>query len=230
MKKIEKFIFISLFIVLMPFLPFIGITQFEDRRYLIIAFIIVIAAFVPFWLRANRKGLNARELSLIAVMTALSVAGRTLFYLIPGFKPVAALAAIAGMALGAEAGFLTGALSALLSNMIFGQGPWTPFQMFAWGMIGFFASFLTVKKRQPSKVALILYGTIAGIFFSFAMDIWGTVSAVGIFSKEAFIVAITSAIPFTIIYIVSNIVFLLLLTNPIMQRLNRIKTKYKLFQ
>ena len=69
-------------------------------------------------------------------------------------------------------------------------------------------------------------GTAAGIFFSFGMDIWGAVSMYGVFSWEAYLLALSSAIPFTIIYAISNIIFLLLLKKPISEKLERIKHKY----
>lgn len=80
----------------------------------------------------------------LAVMAALGVVGRTVFQLIPlpNFKPVSAIVIITAIAFGPEAGFMTGALTAFVSNFIFGQGPWTPWQMFCWGMIGFVAGRL----------------------------------------------------------------------------------------
>ena len=89
------------------------------------------------------KGKNdARRIVIIAVMTALSVAGRFVFAPIPFFKPVTAIVIITAIYLGSEAGFITGAFSAVVSNFYFGQGPWTPFQMLAWGLIGFLAACL----------------------------------------------------------------------------------------
>ncbi|WP_263618311.1 ECF transporter S component [Solibacillus merdavium] len=167
---------------------------------------------------------------IIAVMSAISVTGRALFVITPGFKPVAAIAAITGFSLGAEAGFLTGAISALVSNMFFGQGPWTPFQMFMWGMIGFIGGLLGRTGIMHKKIPLILFGIFAGILFSFGMDIWGTMSLYGVFSMEAYIVALTSAVPFTIVYAVSNVIFLLILARPIREKLERINNKYGTFQ
>ena len=74
---------------------------------------------------------------IAAVITALCVVGR----FIPFFKPIAALTIIAAVYLGGETGFMVGAMAALMSNFYFGQGPWTPFQMLAWGMIGLIAGY-----------------------------------------------------------------------------------------
>ena len=112
--------------------------------------------------------------------------------------------------------------------MFFGQGPWTPFQMFTWGMIGFIAGLLGKTGIMHKKIPLILFGIFAGVFFSFGMDIWGVISFSGIFKWEAYVAALGTALPFTIVYAVSNVIFLLLLAKPIGEKLDRIKTKYGL--
>ena len=229
-KNIRLTISLSIIFIVIPLVMYIGITMFGDRKYYFISIMIMLLACVPFVLSFERRKPQPREILTIAVMSAISVAGRCLFVVTPGFKPVAAITAITGFSLGAEAGFLTGASSALISNMFFGQGPWTPFQMFTWGMIGFMAGLLGKTGIMHKKIPLILFGIFAGVFFSFGMDIWGAVSMYGVFSWEAYLLAISSAVPFTIIYAISNIIFLLLLTKPISEKLERIKHKYGILQ
>src|SRR5690625_3847939 len=109
---------------------------------------------------------------VIAVMIALAVVGRFLFLAIPGFKPVTAIVIITAVYFGAEAGFLVGALSALISNLYFGQGPWTPFQMFAWGAIGLIAGLPFIRiYLMRSKWLIMLFGAFSGVLFSLLMDI-----------------------------------------------------------
>lgn len=84
-------------------------------------------------LSLEKSGASPRRLALIAAFTALSVCSRVVFAVTPGFKPVSALVILCGLHFGAGAGMATGALTALLSNLYFGQGPWTPFQMAGWG-------------------------------------------------------------------------------------------------
>ena len=229
-KNIRVIISLSIIFIVIPLVMYAGITMFGDRKYYFISIMIMILACVPFVLSFERRKPQPREILTIAVMSAISVAGRCLFVVTPGFKPVAAITAITGFSLGAEAGFLTGATSALVSNMFFGQGPWTPFQMFTWGMIGFMAGLLGKTGVMHKKIPLILFGIFAGVFFSFGMDIWGSVSMYGVFSWEAYVLALSSAVPFTIIYAISNIIFLLLLTKPISEKLERIKHKYGILQ
>ena len=229
-KNIRVIISLIIIFIVIPLVMYAGITMFGDRKYYFISIMIMILACVPFVLSFERRKPQPREILTIAVMSAISVAGRCLFVVTPGFKPVAAITAITGFSLGAEAGFLTGATSALVSNMFFGQGPWTPFQMFTWGMIGFIAGLLGKTGVMHKKIPLILFGIFAGVFFSFGMDIWGSVSMYGVFSWEAYVLALSSAVPFTIIYAISNIIFLLLLTKPISEKLERIKHKYGILQ
>lgn len=232
MQKSRSRVIISyiIFFVIIPLVMYLGITVLNDRKYYFISIVIMILACVPFFISFERRKPQPREILTIAVMSALSVAGRCLFIVTPGFKPVAAITAITGFSLGAEAGFLTGATSALVSNMFFGQGPWTPFQMFTWGMIGFFAGLLGKTGVMHKKCALVLFGIFAGIFFSFGMDVWGAVSLYGVFNWEAYLVALGTAVPFTIVYCVSNVIFLLLLTKPISEKLQRVKMKYGILQ
>ncbi len=93
---------------------------------------------LPFFARFEGRRPQARELVLLAVMTAFAVAGRVAFYWAPQFKPVCAIVILTAVAFNAEAGFITGAAAGLISNMFFGQGPWTPWQMFGFGLVGFF--------------------------------------------------------------------------------------------
>ncbi|MER1986525.1 MAG: ECF transporter S component [Solibacillus sp.] len=229
-SKRRLIISVLVFFIFMPLTLYMGITYLGDRKYYLISVALILLACVPFVLSFERRKPQPREILMIAVMSAISVAGRCLFVATPGFKPVSAITAITGFALGAEAGFLTGATSALVSNMFFGQGPWTPFQMFTWGMIGFIAGLLGKTGQMHKKIPLILFGIFAGIFFSFGMDIWGALSTVGLFNWEAYVLALSTAVPFTIIYAVSNIIFLLLLAKPIREKLERVKTKYGVFQ
>jgi len=229
-KNIRVMISLSIIFIVIPLVMYAGITMFGDRKYYFISIMIMILACVPFVLSFERRKPQPREILTIAVMSAISVAGRCLFVVTPGFKPVAAITAITGFSLGAEAGFLTGATSALVSNMFFGQGPWTPFQMFTWGMIGFIAGLLGKTGIMHKKIPLILFGIFAGVFFSFGMDIWGSISMYGVFSWEAYVLALSSAVPFTIVYAISNVIFLLLLTKPISEKLERIKLKYGILQ
>ena len=107
-----------------------------------VSIIIIVLAMLPFVLVFEGRKPQARELVVIAVMVAITVSGRAAFFMVPQFKPVVALVIITGAALGAQSGFAVGALSGFVSNFIFGQGPWTPWQMLAFGIIGFLSGII----------------------------------------------------------------------------------------
>lgn len=218
---------ILLFLVI-PVVLYIGYFLLEEKQYNMISMCIVFIACIPFFVRFEKRKTDAKEMMIIAVMAALAVVGRAAFIWLPAFKPVTAITAITGFKLGPEAGFLTGALSAICSNILFGQGPWTPFQMFTWGTIGFIAGLLGKKQWMMKKVPLIIFGILTGVLFSFMMDIWTTLSYENGFSLTRYLQASAMALPYTFTYALSNIVFLLLLTKPIGDKIERIVTKYGL--
>lgn len=224
-KKVIKYLCVFL---VAPLIVLCGVFFLGDRKYAFVSLALSIVACIPFFVSFEKGKNDARRIVIIAVMTALSVAGRFVFAPIPFFKPVTAIVIITAIYLGAEAGFVTGAFSAVVSNFYFGQGPWTPFQMFAWGLIGFLAGLLA-KRLVESKVLLIIFGALSGVVFSFIMDVWTTLWADGTFNIARFIASITTAAPFTVVYMVSNVIFLLLLTKPIGRKLQRLKTKYGIF-
>lgn len=212
-------------VLIIPAVILAGNLFFDDKQYAFISIAVSVLALAQFFLSFERKENAGTKLVLIAVMTALSVAGRMIFAMIPGFKPVTALVIITAIYFGKEAGFITGALSAVLSNFYFGQGPWTPFQMLTWGLIGWVAGMLA-KKLVNNKIYLSIYGFLAGISFSLLMDIWSTLWMYGSFNLSRYLASVTTALPYTALYAVSNVIFLLLLTKPIGKKLERIKTKY----
>lgn len=220
---------LCLCLVFIPLTVLAGALLLEQNRYDIVMLLVAVLSIVPFFLRFEHKRQNVRELVLVAVMTALSVAGRFLFAPVPGFKPVTAIVIITGLYLGWEAGYLCGSLTALVSNLYFGQGPWTPFQMAIWGLIGLFAALLA-KQLCASRILLCIYGVFSGVAYSAFMDVWSTLWYDGYLNIARYLALLITALPFMAVYAVSNVVFLLMLTGPIGRKLTRIKTKYGLLQ
>ena len=195
------------------------------RNYALASLLITLMALVLFSCGFERRKTCTRRMILVAIMSALSVLGRFVFGVIPGFKPITAVVVITAMYIGGEAGFLTGALSAVISNFYFGQGPWTPFQMLSWGLIGLLAGLLAMTLKR-SRILLSLYGIFAGVAYSFLMDIWTVLWYNGSFNPGLYAAALATAIPYTVMYAVSNVIFLNLLAKPFGEKLYRIKIKY----
>ena len=128
---------------------------FGPRKYYFISLVIIIYSLLPFFMVFEGRKPQVRELVVLATMVALATAGRAAFFMIPSFKPIIAIVIISAIAFGGEAGFLVGAMTMVVSNFLFGQGPWTPWQMFSFGIIGFLAGviFSKSKKRKGSREA-----------------------------------------------------------------------------
>ncbi|MDD2269352.1 MAG: ECF transporter S component [Eubacteriales bacterium] len=223
----KKRLLFGLVILIILVVIFSGMMLFKDKQYAWISISVAVLACVPFFLQFEKRNNDIKKLVLIAVMVSLSVISRIIFTPLPGFKPVTALVVITAMYFGSEAGFMTGALSAVISNFYFGQGPWTPFQMLIWGLIGFFGGVFA-KRLLESKFDLAMYGVLSGIVFSSAMDTWSVLWVDGSFNVSRFLTTVIASSQFMIIYAVSNVIFLLLFSKPIGKFLDRIKTKFQL--
>ena len=218
LKILLPFVMIPALVLLFAFGP-------GRRHYALASLLVTLAALVLFSCGFERKKTGTRRLILVAVMTALTVSGRFIFSVIPAFKPITAIVVITAIYIGGEAGFLTGALSALISNFYFGQGPWTPFQMLSWGLIGLFAGLLS-QPLKKSRLLLSVYGLLSGALFSFIMDVWTVVWYNGSFNAALYTAALAAALPHALMYALSNVVFLNLLARPFGEKLARIKIKY----
>ncbi len=224
-KGSKKILKIIIPYVLIPAVILAGVFVFSEKAYAWISLAVAILSVGLFYTTFERKKEKARKIVVIAVMTTLSVVGRFVFAAIPGFKPITAIVVITAVWLGGESGFLVGSLSALISNFYFGQGPWTPFQMLAWGLIGLFAGYLSAPLKK-SRLLLSLYGIFAGVAFSLIMDVWTVLWYQGGFSIRLYAAALLTALPYTVSYAVSNVIFLLLLGEPFGRKLERVKIKY----
>ncbi|MBP5578347.1 MAG: ECF transporter S component [Ruminococcus sp.] len=220
-KKIRDAIKVTVPFIFVPLITILGTLIFDEKKHIIISLAVAVSALLLFAAGFEKKSTGTRRMVIAAVMTALCFAGR----FIPILKPVAALTIITALYLGGEAGFLVGALSAVLSNLYFGQGPWTAFQMLAWGLIGLFAGILS-KPLLKSRILLLVYGAVTGIAYSFIMDIWTVLWYNQSFDIKLYLAALVSAVPYTVSYVVSNVLFLFLLAEPFGEKLQRIKVKY----
>lgn len=225
MRKTKKLSALLLLCVIVPITVILSYSLFQNQRYDVISIAVALISTLSFVLSFEKNSANGKLVAIIAVMTALSVAGRFVFSPIAFFKPVTAIVVITALYFGSEAGFITGAFSALLSNFYFGQGPWTPFQMMVWGMIGLLTGLLA-KYIKKNFFTLAIWGAFSGILYSMVMDIWTTLWADSSFNLERYFFFVASSLPIMAVYAVSNVIFLLLLTKPMGKKLERLKTKY----
>ncbi len=216
----------ALLFLIIPVSIMVGIMFLGDRKYYAISLIIACSVNLIYMLSFEEKKISTRRIVLLAIMVALCALGRFLFIMIPGFKPVTAIVVLTGIYFGSEAGLVTGAMAALVSNIIFGQGPWTPFQMFSWGVIGYIAGSRMLHSILRTKMGMVIYGILSGVAYSLIMDIWSTLAIDGSFLVSRFVVKVGTSLPFMFLYALSNVVFLLVLRKPMGEKLERIKRIY----
>lgn len=141
-------------LIIFVFIPLclgLGIVLLHNKGYLPLSLLILAAVMLPFFLLFEHRKPKAREIVLIAMMSALTVAAHTFFHIFFPVQIGTALVILSGISLGPEAGFLIGALSRFVCNFYLGQGAWTPWQMFCWGLLGFLAG-LSFNRGAIGKV------------------------------------------------------------------------------
>ena len=234
-RKLSKRTIVAAVLILLciPLTIFASVMYLENRQYNIVALAVLLECMLPFFLVFESRKPKARELVVIAVLCAIGVAGRAAFFMLPQFKPVLALVIIAGVAFGGETGFLVGAVTMLASNVLFSQGPWTPWQMFSMGIIGFLAGVLFRKGLlRRSRGSLAIFGAFA------AVVIYGGImnpasalmySAQSINGK-VILAYYVSGLPMDLVHAAATVIFLLIAAKPMLEKLDRIKVKYGLME
>jgi energy-coupling factor transport system substrate-specific component len=224
----SKIALIALAVALPGLLVWASLTGEKNPGLLSAVFMLL--SMVPFALRFERRRPLAREIVPIAVMAALAAVGRMAFAALPNFKPTTAIVIITGLAFGPEAGFITGSIGALVSNFFFGQGAWTPWQMFCWGMIGVAAGILRNRRLMKQRWSLALFGMACGFAFDWVMNLWYVIGFIRPITWQSIVAVYAMGIWFDVAHAVSTAVFLVLLAKPWGKLLDRIKTKYGLME
>ena len=231
-KKIPRRTMASavLILLLIPLTLYLGETVFHSRRYYLTALLVLAECMLPFFLIFEGRRPQARELALIAALCALGVAGRAAFFMLPECKPVLALTILAGVALGGETGFLVGAVTMLASNVLFSQGPWTPWQMFAMGIIGFLAGLLFRRGGLPRRRGVLcLFGAVtAVVIYGGIMNTASALMWAGELNRGIIGSYLLTGLPMDCVHAGATAGFLWFGTDPVLDRLERIRTKYGL--
>lgn len=211
---------------------------------LFLAIVFLLISTVPFYLVFDKRKAEARDLAPIALMAAMCVVGRTAFAIVPlpNFKPVTAIVMITAIAFGPESGYLTGALAALLSNFLFGQGPWTPWQMFSWGIIGFLTGVFykmgifgnveqiaaDARGRRKKPVRLCVFGFFCGVLYGWIMNLQYILGYIRPINLQSILAAYISSFWFDISHGACTAIVLWLAAEPWVRKLLRIKKKFGL--
>ena len=195
--------------------------SWELASFLVLA-IALIAGFTWY----ERTHPTSRMLALVATLAALAVIGRIAFAPLPNVKPTTDIVLIAGFALGGAPGFVVGAVTALASNLVFGQGPWTPWQMVAWGICGLIGAALgRATGRRAGRVPLALACGAAGLMFGVIMDLSVWVTYGGQQTSGQFLAISATSLPFNLAHAIGNVVFCLAFGPVLVRALLRYRSR-----
>lgn len=205
-----------------------GLFAADEKHYLAVSMLLVIYAMIPFAAGFEGRKPKAREIVILAVLIAVATVGRAAFFMIPNFKPVLAIVIIAGVALGRESGFLVGAMTAFVSNFLFGQGPWTIFQMIAMAVVGYLAGLIFHRySDRINKWVLVAFGFLAAfVVYGLIVDLWTILYMNPEPNLATAVMVYSAATYFNLVHGAATVIFLLLLAKPMIEKLDRVKTKY----
>lgn len=207
-------------------LLFISVLLFDDKPYMIVCTAIMGLTIIPLFARFELKNIQSKEIVLLAVLAAIAAISRVPFAPLPSVQPTTFVIIVSAMVLGPEAGFIIGASAAIVSNIFLGQGPWTPWQMYAWGMSGMIAGLLRHTSFMKSRLGLSTYGFIVGFLFGWFMNLWFILGFLGDFTWKTFVSAYVASFYFDLAHALSNVFFLYLFSSSWIHILNRFKRKY----
>lgn len=207
-----------------------GMTWISDRHYMWFSFLMLAAVMLPLYIRFEKRAFTSREIVLLAVLAVIAAVSRIPFAPLPGVQPVSFVIIMTAIVFGKESGFMVGATAAVVSNFFLGQGPWTPWQMFAWGMVGFTAGLLKDTRFMKKIWGQLIFGFIAAFLFGWIMNLWFVVGFLSELNLESVIAAYAASFPFDFAHALSNVFFIAVMGKQWKKILERFKRKYGLLK
>ena len=197
--------------------------------------LVALISFIPFVIRFELKRPTPADIMPIVVLSAAAIVGRLAFIALPNVQPVTAIVIFTGIFFGRQSGFMTGAFTAIVSNMALGQGIWTPWQMYAWGLIGFLAGVLFSRFTDDKNSKYLLediypliyiFGAISAALFSIIMDVWFVIGFLRDLSISAILAAFGAGLLLNLLHVIGTVIILILMIQPWGRKIERINRKY----
>ena len=229
MKK-SNIVTLMVFLLLIPATLFLG-SKLPGRSFYITGTAIVMEMLIPFFMAFEGRRPQARELVILSVLCAIAIVARVAIPM-PHFKAIFAIIIISGIAFGPESGFMVGAISAFASNFFYGQGPFTPWQMMAYGAGGMLAGFLFAKGSLPRKPWLMaIFGFLAVMFWiGPLLDCSSIFLMLSHINWRSVFIILTAGMPANVGNGICTAIMLLLFGKPLLDRLDRVKIKYGMLE
>lgn len=229
MKK-SNIAMLVVFLLGIPLTLYLG-EKLPGRGYYLTGTLIVVELMIPFFMAFEGRKPQPRELVVIAVLCALAIVGRVAIPIV-NFKAIFAIIMLSGIAFGPETGFMVGAVSAFASNMFYGQGAHTPWQMMAYGAGGMLAGFFFAKGRLPRKpVVMATFGFFAVILWVGPLldcsHIFLMLTDINFYSVMATFV---SGFSVNVSQAICTVLVMLLFGRPLLEKLDRVKLKYGMME
>ena len=228
---IKKVFSVICILMCIPLVVFLSLKLDSSQQY-ITSIIILGLSLIALFLSYEKRKPQAKEIIVLAVLCTIAIVGRQIFAFLPHVKPVGAIVLLVGVTMGANSGFICGAVTMLASNFFFGQGPWTPWQMLGFGLLGFVAGKVFYNRSKINNVIfyiifyVIFYMLVVGplLDFSYVFSFGNMVDFSSIFK------ILLAGVPINLIQTVSSSVFILILYKPFIYQMDRMKTQHGLME
>jgi energy-coupling factor transport system substrate-specific component len=223
-----KIITFPLFLLIILGLFFISIKQNnilvrQGWSLLSVEIMIVILAFL-YW-GFERGRVSSREVAIIATLGTIAAVGRISLAALPSIQPATFLVIISGFVFGPRAGFMVGSTTALVSNFFLGQGPWTPWQMFTWGLAGTSAGLVKIIFPAIGKKGMAMFSFFWGYLFGWLMNLWFWTAFIHPLNWSSFIATCAASFWFDTLHALGNALFYILFGASFIKILKRFQRK-----
>lgn len=189
--------------------------------------LIMVISLIGLYISFEKGNAASKEIAMIAALSAIAAVSRVVFTFIPNVQPLTFIVLISGIVFGVNTGFMVGATSALVSNIFLGQGPWTPWQMFAWGLIGGISGLIGILNPNVNKKHIVPFAFISGFIFDWLMNLWYWSTYIYPLNLKTFLETCIASAWFDTAHAVGNVVFVIIFYDEFKYILNRFKNKIR---
>ena len=229
MDKLRKYLYILIILIPTFFILFFS-NKLSNKSYFgtIITIYVVFILFISYlYFEKSKKGVH--EIAIIATISSFAAISRVPFASIPNVQPVTFIVSLAGLVFGVYDGFLIGATTAFISNIFLGQGPWTPWQMLSWGIVGAISGLIGKSHKQVNTKIFAFINFLFGFLFGAIMNLWHLMGYVKVISIESILLTYSSSAYFDLLHGIGNVLFVLIFYKSFYKILFRFyrRTHYK---